>query len=89
MNIMIWKYDLKPYCEIELRAGAKILSVGQQFNEVKMWVEVNLDETKTEVRKFALVGTGIRNELNGTEKFLGTVMCHGGSLVLHAYEVLN
>lgn len=88
MNTTIWKYDLKPSCEIELPIGAKVLSVGNQYNEAKMWVQVNPNETKKELRKFKLVGTGMRGELDGTEQFIGSIFCYSGSLVLHAFEVI-
>lgn len=89
MNTTIWKYDLKPNCEVELPIGAKVLSVGEQYNEVKMWVQVDPTETKKELRQFILVGTGMNGELSGNEQFIGTAICYSGALVLHVFEVIS
>ena len=84
----IWKYVLDSQIEIvEMPAGAKIVHVSNQNDDVCLWAEINTQELKTEKRLFRFFGTGhemYHNE-NTTLDRIGTVsLCNG--LVFHAYE---
>lgn len=88
----IWKYttglrELDNGIGFAMPAGAKVLSVGNQNENLCLWVEVD-DTAKTipESRSFRVVGTG--HPLSGDEgRFIGSVLFLGGSLVFHVYEL--
>lgn len=81
------------YCvgagDVQMPAGAKILSVNAQDGELYLWAEVNTDQV-LEHRTFAVFGTGweIGKDLDDDERsYVGTVF--EGALVWHVYEVLK
>lgn len=87
MNV-IYKYKLDPtWRKIDMPKCAKILHVGEQFNEVCIWAEVDTDNAM-ETRTFEVFGTGhqIPYDIGASRNYVGTVMLDGGSLVFHVYE---
>ena len=83
----IWKFGLSESCTVEMPKGARILTVREQGNDVALWVEVD-PKAPREKREFRLFGTGFELPGNKLMNYLGTAMLMGGSLVLHAYEIL-
>lgn len=84
--ITIFKYDLlvEDYQEIQMPSKAKILSVGVQNNEIKLWALVETN-TKVEPRRIRIAGTG-HDITEDIVAFLGTVQLHSGRLVFHIFE---
>jgi len=90
----IFKYELpvEDYFELELPAGAKILTVQTQFElnlhppeRPKIWVLVDPSAEK-EKRKFRIIGTGKNFNENGMV-YLGTFQQFGGALIWHLFEL--
>jgi hypothetical protein len=84
MNTTIWKYNLQPLTSLRLPQGAKILCVQAQYDEINMWVHVDLDQPLEDLRHFSVYDTGRTIKKTGT--YLGTVQLHQGALVLHVFE---
>lgn len=79
----IWKYTLPPHGEVEMQAGANVLSVAQQGQGIVVWAVVDPMED-TEIRQFDAVPTG--GDLpEGRAVFYGTVSLDNG-LVFHIFE---
>lgn len=91
MNV-VWKYPLdEPVTEVEMPAGATILSVqtqyvGQPHEQPVLWAQGDPDEPKVP-RRFVIVGTG--HPFNGSHRihYLGTFQLLAGAFVGHVYEV--
>ncbi len=81
----IWKYKLYPNTKLQLSKGAVVLSVGNQRDEIFMWVELDTN-AETEERYFEAFGTGheMRTDMGIERKYI--VFLNGGSLVFHIYE---
>ena len=90
----IYKYPLKidDSVDVVMPAGAEILCVQTQTDRfgnggANIWAVVD-PEVKTEVRRFAIRGTGHPFGLeNEDTNYLGTFQLHGGALVFHVFEV--
>jgi hypothetical protein len=82
----IWKYKLAPRTELEMPAGAVVLTVGAQGEDVVIWALINSDAQNTEKRTFVDMGTG-HHAPEGTMQFIGTVQVDSG-LVFHIFELL-
>jgi len=82
----IWKYPLKLGANtLEMPNAAQALSVQAQDGVLYLWMLVRT-EARTERRCFMVFGTG--GEI--PEKplsHIGTVLCHGGVLVCHVFEL--
>lgn len=85
----IWKFTLEPksFQQIEMPAGAQILSVQVQREDICVWAVVNPAAQK-ESRILEIVGTGHRMS-KATRKFLGTIQMDNGNLVFHVFERVN
>lgn len=84
----VWKYELKPAdtVELELPAGAKPLSVGEQDGHMMLWVVVDPNAPTTTKRRFRFAGTGHPIErVMAPWTFIGTVQFKNG-LVFHVWE---
>lgn len=88
---VIWKFeltrtevgtDVSPV--VEMPRDARILFVGAQHGVVTAWALVDPDVPKVR-RAFEVVGTG-HPVPNNVRDFLGSVIMHGGALVLHVFE---
>lgn len=72
--------------EIELPAGAEILSVQAQNNTPVLWALVDPEAPK-EKRKLVLLNTGGEMPTDVSfHRFLGTFQLNGGGLVFHLFE---
>ncbi len=85
------KYYLRPGMnEVELPVGAKFLSAFEQRPEVNVefcaWYLVE-DVEETELRNIVALATGQDFHSTAAPKFLATVLCHGGRLVFHLFEI--
>lgn len=81
----IFKYDLSvtDVQDIEMPAGAVLLSVQMQYGRLCVWAVVN-PEAPTMPRRFWVIGTG-RTVPERIGIFLGTVQMAGGDLVWHVF----
>lgn len=84
--ITIWKFSLPlvPDFDLELPAGAVVLSVREQDNRPCMWAKVDT-QAKLTTRSFSLVGTG--HSVPAESKYLGTAHLDEGHLVVHLFEI--
>lgn len=83
--ISVHKYILKVKNNLSLPEGYKILSVAEQRGDVCLWVQLDTDKIKSCDRTIEVFGTGHnipKHEIN----FIGTVLQHGGDLVLHVFD---
>jgi hypothetical protein len=88
--ITIFKYEIGGTTNvIELPEGAEVLSVELQCDTIFMWAKINT-EAKTEIRNFAVFGTGHKMpyDMGVDYKFIGTVHTTHG-LVFHVFERLG
>ena len=88
MPEVVWKYTLSEVVnEVEIPAGATLLMVAEQHNEICLWAKVNPAAEKA-TRTFQVVGTG-HAELDGTETYLGSAQLNNGNFVFHVFERLG
>lgn len=84
----IWKYVLEPQITLDMPAGATILSVGTQGDDICLWARVDTD-APTEQRRFlvACMGMPLAESFTGA-RFIGTVQMVQASvnLVMHVFE---
>lgn len=83
----IWKFVLEQtdQHELQLSAGAQILSVAEQGGELMMWVMVDPEVPLLEPRVIHILGTGHQHP-NGTfGLYVGTVPMTSG-LVWHVFQ---
>ena len=81
----VYKYKVIPYAWATLLPdGAKILSVGEQDDEVYVWALVNPAIPAETPRRIRAYGTGHPIE-DGERVFIGTVQMQNG-LVFHFFE---
>jgi hypothetical protein len=82
----IWKFILKPtiFQTINMPAGAKILTVQNQCNDITLWAEVE-EKAPIEKRFIEIFGTGSRFG-SGSRTYIGTVLMLDDGLVWHVYE---
>jgi hypothetical protein len=71
------------FCIVEMPVGAKVLHVGDQDGELKLWSFVE-SESEIEERCFLINGTGVRLNLP-TGSYVGTVQ--QGRYVWHIFEI--
>lgn len=86
--MIIHKFSIKvaDTQEIEMTAGAKILTVQYQNDILCIWALVMENETRKEKRIINVYGTG--NPLpDQVGDYIGTVQTYGGNLVWHVFEV--
>ena len=82
----VWKFPLEiaDWQKIVMPAGAEILFVGVQREQLCLWAKVNPEAPKGE-RLFRIVGTG--HEFNENNlMYLGSVFLNNGRLVFHIFE---
>lgn len=86
----IWKYEL-PMAEtttvFAMPKGARILSVAEQGGQPFLWAMVNpnAEETTERIIRVAYTGTP-HHPVVEDDRFIGTVLCLGGALVLHVFQ---
>jgi len=85
MPEVVWKYILTEVeNDIEMPAGAQVLTVAEQHNEICLWAKVNPERERVK-RTFQVVGTG-HAELKGDEAYFGSAQLNNGNLVFHVFE---
>ena len=88
MRKTIWKFEVpqKSKFQLQMPAGAKILSLQAQGGIGQIWAMVDPD-AQLETRAFHQYGTG--HEIKDAEAltFLGTYQMESGNLVFHVFEV--
>ena len=77
------------YFDVELPAGAKVLTVDVQRGHAQLWALVET-EHRTETRRFRFAGTGhpIEEKIEDL-RFVNTFQVEGGSLIFHIFEVVK
>ncbi len=84
----IYKYELPIQDEVDIpmpRGAQVLVSAAVQHDALCVWAVVDTGIDESENRRFYIHGTG--HPLNGNEgRHLGTVLLHGGTLVLHVFE---
>lgn len=87
----IWKFKVDPEKPVEMPAGARLLSVAFQGDDLCVWAEVDPDAPKVQ-RRFTVVGTG-HDLPSAPGEFVGTAHTDGiagifgfGALVFHVYD---
>ena len=85
----IYKYPIYPadYVEVEMPAGAEILTVQLQRNQLCLWALV---DSAAPVRKcrFRIAGTGhpLDDEVVAS-KYVGTFQLNDGQFVFHVFQI--
>jgi len=64
---------------------SQIVTIVRDLEVPTIWAEVDLNSTKTEERKFWMVGTGILLRAD-FPYYIGTTQMYQGALVLHLYS---
>ena len=86
----IFKYRI-PFQDVEVKIplseGCQVLHVGEQNNEVFIWIAVDPDQIWTCHKRFRIIGTGYEIKVDDYYqlKFIGTVQMKNG-LVWHVFE---
>jgi len=82
----IWKYTItEDQSDIEVPGGGTVLTVGNQFGSIVLWVELDPSMTVVE-RSFKIIGTGWDTSVTCNMIYIGTVQIN--QLVWHIYEEL-
>lgn len=89
MKKQIWKFDFSTTdnFELNLPKGAEILTVQTQHGRGRIWAICDTETKETELRKFAIAGTGNPFDFTG-KKYIGTYQEHEGRLVWHLFEII-
>lgn len=88
----IFKYSLEilDRQEVELPAGAKILSVQAQNGLPQIWAMVDDSQVKTDMVHIRIIGTGYEIPDADSLEYIGTVQLINGECVFHVFkEVLE
>jgi len=88
----ILKYILHPDLAtsidtIGMPLGAKVLCTENQQEKLAIWVEVDTHETAIKPRNFLTIPTGVDFDIPDDAQYIGTILFHVGTFVLHLYEV--
>lgn len=87
MTETIWKFPLKLQHEqeIEMPAGAKILTVALQKDIICLWALCNPDVPKQK-KEIVIFGTGQPIHENLTLKYIGSVQVCNGDFAWHVFH---
>lgn len=85
----IWSYTLTvdDATLLVVPEGARVLSVGQEQGNIRMWMLVDKDQPVKVDRTFLAVGTGFELPVNRRTDYLGTVPGLTDGLVCHIFEL--
>jgi hypothetical protein len=84
--VTVWKFVLQvaaDYQAVNMPAGAQIVHVDAQGDDLCMWAIVDANAEREE-RRFTIVGTGHIVPRNGVH--VGSALMRGGSFVWHVFE---
>ena len=84
MHRQIWKFELDSDGEIQMPAGANILTVQTQNDKPMIWAIVD-PQAPMETKKFTVLGTGWFVPPS-TGVYIGTFQLQGGALVFHVFH---
>ena len=89
----VWKYELSRTCTITVPCNSEIAHVGEQSDELYVWVVHYADNQPMVTRKLFVLGTGHSYTQPTPDGFLevdfiGTVQMRSG-LVFHVFEDLR
>ncbi len=90
--IRVFKYEvpIKDHFTLTLPRPAKFLAFQAQHDQPQIWALVDPENTTTIDREFRLAGTGHPiEEIEGDLHYRGTAQMHGGTLVLHLFEIIR
>lgn len=84
----IFKYSLEilDRQEVELPAGAKILSVQAQNGLPQIWAMVDDSQVKTDMVHIRIIGTGYEIPDADSLEYIGTVQLINGECVFHVFK---
>lgn len=87
----VWKFPtplhaLDDVIEVDMPAGAKVLSVVNQREQLCIYAECD-PQAPLKKRKFRVAGTDHPLEQRVNRRFIGTAVFKGGDLVFHVYEL--
>jgi hypothetical protein len=82
----IWKYPLEisDVQSVSLPLGAEVLTVQTQGGNACIWALVDPKETRKEIRKVRIFGTG-HNIEGDAGQYVGTFQIANGRLVFHVF----
>lgn len=70
---------------VSLPVAAKIISVGNQNENLCLWYITNTQIEDSETVVVHIIGTGRELKIDKPVKFIGTVLMMGGQLVWHVF----
>ena len=80
----IWKYTLlSGLNELSIPGLVKVLSVAEQYQQVRLWCIVT-PNAPSQIHKFAAVMTG-QTVPEGFDYYIGTALMQEGDFVLHVF----
>jgi hypothetical protein len=79
----IWKFELKRRDQIEMPAGAKLLTVQMQNGKPHLWALVDPYAPK-EIRHFEATSYDVEGDIVA---YVATIQASGGAPVRHVFEV--
>jgi len=95
----VWKYVLEDFMggipqavvPVPVPKGSKPISVGEQYEKMVVYCEVDDSVEEKEELIFAIAGTGheMPFEDDVQNKFLGTVKLKGGAFMFHIYQLIK
>ncbi len=89
MARVIYKYDLFATSkeEIQMPAGAEMLSIQMQFDKLKLWAIVDTNEAHRETKNILIYATG-EEVTEDNIRFIQTIQMDRGNLIFHIFEKL-
>ena len=87
----IFKYSMEimDRQEVELPAGAKILSVQAQNGLPQIWAMVDDSQAKTDMVHIRIIGTGYEIPDADSLEYIGTVQLINGECVFHVFKEVD
>ncbi len=87
-QLTIWKFPFRiaDEQEIDMPEGAKILSVGTQYERPCIWALVNSARNRDEPRTILMRGTGHPANDTANARFIGTITMSCGRFTFHVFE---
>lgn len=82
---VIWKYEIDLDGLVRMPLGAKVLTVQTQNDLPHIWVEVDNEQSRYEMRRFEQVATGGFVPTRAT--YIGTFQLERSQLVFHLYDL--
>jgi hypothetical protein len=81
-------FSIPSSAAISMKIGSEVISLAEQSNIPTIWAITDTEEDGNEMRYFALIPTGSASlDHYQIKTFLGTVLLHNGSYVLHIFEI--